>query len=103
MSDVAGVKQALSQTQALERVQEASRRQGDTRQQAFAASLNGQVDAEEHQVSEGEHVWDEPVDADQEQEKDGQPETGDQTGKEAPAVEAGPESDEPGQRIDVRA
>ena len=50
MAEVDGVKASLVQTQALERVQESARRHGDLQQQSFAASLNHQVDAREHQV-----------------------------------------------------
>jgi hypothetical protein len=68
--EINGIKQALVQTQALERVQEAARRQGEHQQQTFAASLNRQVDAREHQVNEGERAAEEELDPNARQKKE---------------------------------
>lgn len=53
MAEVGPVAKALMSAQALEKVQEAARRLGETQQQAFAATLNRQIDEKEHRVEQG--------------------------------------------------
>ena len=62
MADVGPVTKALMSTQALEKVQEAARRLGETQQQAFAATLNRQIDEKEHRVEHGEDLVREDLD-----------------------------------------
>jgi hypothetical protein len=62
MAEVSGIKQALIQAQALERVQEAARRQGEMEQQSFSLALNRQVDQRGHQVNEGAKLTQEELD-----------------------------------------
>lgn len=102
MAEVDGVKASLVQTQALERIQEAARRQGEVQQGNFATTLNHQVEKREHQVAQGEEPEEEALD----------PEARKQ-GQESPARKDAAEADrkdeiqdeekEVGQHLDVRA
>jgi hypothetical protein len=103
MAEISGVKQALAQTQALERVQEAARRQGEQQQQSFAANLNRQVDAREHRVNEGEKPHPEELDPNAKQKQEGEKdEEKARTEEELPA-ERDPEEEDRGRVIDTRA
>jgi len=103
MADVASVKGALVQTQALERVQEAARRQGELQQQTFAVNLNRQVDKQEQTVGQGERAEQEKLEPDAKQEREEQRRAHrDAEEKEGPPPADGDE-DERGRIIDVRA
>ena len=69
MPEVDRVAASLVQTQALERVQETARRQGEMQQQSFGASLNHQVDAREHQVNQGDEAQQEALDHEEKKER----------------------------------
>jgi hypothetical protein len=104
MADVAGVKQVLAQTQALERVQETARRQGEFQQQSFATSLNRSVDAREHRVNEGERPHAEDLDPNAKKEQDEEKQAArslKDEGDEPP--DEGPEGEELGRVVDTRA
>jgi hypothetical protein len=104
VSEISGIKQALVQTQALERVQEAARRQGEQQQQTFAASLNRQVDTREHQVNEGERAEEETLDpnAKKDEEEEAPDHRGDgRTGTDLP--EGDEDEEGRGRHIDARA
>jgi hypothetical protein len=106
MAEISGVKQALVQTQALERVQEAARRQGEQQQQSFAANLNRQVDAREHRVNEGERPHPEELDANARRKEDGEKEKEEEKARaeetELPPSRE-PEEEDRGRVIDTRA
>ncbi len=97
------MKQVLAQTQALERVQEAARRQGDTQQQTFAGNLSREADARGHRVTEADKTPDadlEPGDERKREPDGGKPRNQDKAG----AGEETPEPEEDlGRHLDVRA
>lgn len=104
MAEINGIKQALVQTQALERVQEAARRQGEQQQQTFGVSLNRQADARGHRVNQGEKSSQEELDPNAQQKKEDEPRARAlQEPDEEASDEAGDEDEDLGRHIDARA
>jgi hypothetical protein len=103
VAEVSSVKQALAQSQVLEQVQEAARRQGEQQQQSFAVSLNRQVDTREHQVNQGEEPRPETLDPDARQEREGSKDS--KSSPDGPRKDEGEDEDEDelGRHIDVHA
>ena len=101
MADVSPVKQALISAQALEKVQEASRRLGETQQQGFAAALNRQVDEQEHRVERGKET--DKQDLDPNTRRRQEEERRRRARAEAEAEEPPDEDEDRGRHVDVRA
>jgi hypothetical protein len=101
VAEVSSVKQALAQSQVLEQVQEAARRQGEQQQQSFAVSLNRQVDAREHQVNQGEEPRPENPDPEARREQEGSPDS--KSSREGSREDEGEDEEELGRHVDVHA
>jgi hypothetical protein len=106
MGDIGGVKQALVQTQAVERLQEAARRTGDQQQQGFAVTLNRQVDDRESKVTEKEKASQEELDPNAKRKQEEKP----RAAREAAEAEKDPaepgwddEEEDRGRHVDTRA
>lgn len=105
MGEIGGVKQALIQAQAAERLQEAARRIGDHQQQGFAVTLDRQVDDREHRVTEKEKAGSEELDPNAKRKKEEEPRPANE-GSDAGESPAGPGPDEEedrGRHVDARA
>jgi hypothetical protein len=98
MTELGGVKEALARTQALERVQEAARRQGDRQQHPFSNRLD--KPAREHRVEAGEEQPDEEA-ADENEGDEGER----KDALRPPAVEKGSDlkEEDRGRHVDARA
>jgi hypothetical protein len=105
VGEVGGVKQALIQAQAAERLQEAARRIGDQQQQGFAVTLDRQVDHREHTVTEGERAGSEELDpnAKRKQEKAPRPANEGTDADDTPAEPGWDEEEDRGRHVDTRA
>jgi hypothetical protein len=105
MGEIGGVKQALVQAQAAERLQEAARRIGDQQQQGFAVTLDRQVDDREHQVTRKEKASQEELDpnAKRSKEETPRPAREDADAEESPAEPGWDEEEDRGRHVDARA
>ena len=102
MPEVDRVAASLVQTQALERVQETARRQGEMQQQSFGASLKHQVDARDHEVNQGDELRPETLDSQGKNERE-EPAKGKTAEEKAGEEGATDGEDELGQHVDARA
>lgn len=105
MGEVGGVKQALIQAQAAERLQEAARRIGDHQQQGFAVTLNRHVDDREHTVTGKEKAASEELDSNAKRKQDDapRPASGGTDAAESPAEPGWNEEEDRGRHVDTRA
>ncbi len=103
MPEVDSIKQVLAQAQAMERVQEAARRQ-DQKRRHFAHDLERQADDREEKPGAEEKVPNHAPDPDGER-KTGPARPGAEDGEEAPVDPegSGAEEEDRGQHLDVRA
>lgn len=105
MGEIGGVKQALVQAQAVERLQEAARRIGDQQQQGFAVTLNRQVDDREHMVTQKEKASQEELDPNAKRTKEEMPQPAREgaDAEESPAEPGWDEEEDRGRHVDARA
>jgi hypothetical protein len=105
VGEIGGVKQALVQTQAVERLQEAARRIGDQQQQGFAVTLNRQVDDRGRMVTGKEGVSQEGLDPNAKREKEETPRPAREgaDAEESPAEPGQDVEEDLGRHVDARA
>ncbi len=102
MADISPVAKALMSAQALEKVQEAARRLGETQQQAFAATLKRQIDEKEHRVEKGEDAVREDLDPDARRRQEEERRRRSQGGRMEPD-DPSEDDEERGRHVDARA